>query len=694
MTIPRNIRRLIEAAQFDAVEDDWLEHMETQPEDLDYFAGVARPLAAAGEPDRCRLLLDLVDDHFEKNGLWERRLDLLKRAGDLRFEPQELHSQILDTLHRLYPDLSTFEGLAEKLGLYRAIEDTPKIWQKVERLRGLLQFEQGAVVWMEGKGAGRVLEANLELENFKIDFESHPGLRVGFRAAPKLLHPLSPGHILRRKLEEPELLLEIKQRSPGELLAIALESYDRPRTGAEIRRTLSGIVGESEWSSWWSAARRDPQVLTVGQGSRQAYTWAKSGESAVAEIRQAFTAAEPQEKLDIFRKNAGRSAELQREMAETLLEIAESAVETQPNLAITAWYALEKAGIDLSAVPWSPTSLIASSAAPASLLTGLPDRALREKAYRLIREARSEWEKVLGEVMAKEEDPRLLDALSRQLGEEGGKELQSFVDTVVAQPRKHPAAFVWLAENANAERLSRNQNPLRWLQQILDAPHHKELAPYRARIARLLGSGGPILHLLSSLDEEQAAKAETAVERAPFEEYLRSPLINALHLRFSSLGPPIETPLYALPDSITARRATLKELLEKDIPTNRRAIEEARELGDLSENFEYKSARQRHEYLTARAASLEQDLSRVKPFDSSLNDASEVRAGCRLELEGEGEERRTLTILGPWESQPEDGIISYESDLAQEIQGKRVGDSVELSGQSFRVAKIEPVATS
>jgi transcription elongation GreA/GreB family factor len=694
MAIPRNVRKLIEAGQFDAVEDDWLEHMEAQPEDLDYFAGVARPLAAAGEPDRCCLLLDLVDDHFEKNGLWEQRLDLLQQAGDLRFEPKELHSHILDILRRLHPDSSAFEGLAEKLGLHRAIEDTPKIWQKVERLRGLLQFEQGAVVWMEGKGAGRVLEVNLELENFKIDFESHPGLRVGFRAAPKLLHPLSPGHILRRKLEEPERLLEIKQRSPGELLAITLESYDRPRTGAEIRRTLNGIVGESEWSSWWSAARRDPQVLTVGQGSRQAYTWAKSGESAAAEIRQAFVAAEPQEKLDIFRKNARRSPELQRDMAETLLELAETAVETQPDLAITTWSTLQKAGIDLSAVLWSPTSLITSSASPVALLTALPDRALREKSYRLIREARPDWKQVLGELMAKEEDPRLLDALSRQLVEEGQKELQSFVDAVIAQPRKHPAAFIWLAENANEDWLSGNQNPLRWLQQILDAPHHKELAPYRARIAQLLGSGGPILHLLSSLDEEQAAKAETAVDRAPFEEYLRSPLINALHLRFSSLGPPLETPLYALPDSITARRATLKELLVKEIPANRRAIEEARALGDLSENFEYKSARQRHEYLTARAASLEQDLSRVRPFDSSLNDASEVRAGCRLELEGEGEERRTLTILGPWESRPEDGIISYESDLAQEIQGKGVGDTVKISGQSFRVAKIETVATS
>jgi transcription elongation GreA/GreB family factor len=694
MALPRNVRKFIEAGQFDAVEDDWLEHMEAQPEDLAYFAGVARPLAAAGEPDRSRLLLDLVDDNFDKDGLWEQRLELLKRTGDLRYEPQELHSQILETLRRLYPDSSSFDGLAEKLGLHRAIENTPKIWQKVERLQGLLQFEQGAVVWMEGKGAGRVLEINLELENFKIDFESHPGLRVGFRAAPKLLHPLSPGHILRRKLEEPELLLEIKQRSPGELLAIALESYDRPRTGAEIRRTLNGIVGESEWSSWWSAARRDPQVLTVGQGARQAYSWAQSGESAVAEIRLAFAAADPQKKLDIFRKDAGRSAELQRDMAETLLEIAESAVETQPDLAITAWYALEKAGVDLSAVPWSPMSLIASSARPASLLTGLPDRALREKGYRLIKEARPDGEKVLGQVMAKEEDPRLLDALSRQLVEEGGKELQSFVDVVIAQPRKHPAAFVWLAENADAEWLGPNQNPLRWLQQILDTPHHKELAPFRARIAQLLGSGGPILHLLSSLDEDQAAKAATAIERAPFEEYLRSPLINALHLRFSSLGLPTETPLYALPDSITARRATLKELLLKEIPANRRAIEEARALGDLSENFEYKSARQRHEYLTARAARLEQDLTRVKPFDSSLNDASEVRAGCRLELEGEGEERRTLTILGPWESRPEDDIISYESDLALEIQGKTVGDTVEISGQSFRVAKIEPVATS
>ena len=56
---------------------------------------------------------------------------------------------------------------------------------------------------MEGKGVGRVVEANLGLESFKVDFERIRGLTVGFKAAPKLLRPLDPDHVLRRKLGIP-----------------------------------------------------------------------------------------------------------------------------------------------------------------------------------------------------------------------------------------------------------------------------------------------------------------------------------------------------------------------------------------------------------------------------------------------------------------------------------------------------------
>jgi transcription elongation GreA/GreB family factor len=184
----------------------------------------------------------------------------------------------------------------------------------------------------------------------------------------------------------------------------------------------------------------------------------------------------------------------------------------------------------------------------------------------------------------------------------------------------------------------------------------------------------------------------TTRRAAPLEPYQRETLTNAIHLRFQNLhkdsGPP---PLYALASSVEAKRAELQQILSVDIPANRKAIEEARAMGDLRENFEYKSARQRHEYLNSRAAALNGDLSRVRLIETDGTDLSEVRIGSQLHLVGvKGGGKRVLTILGPWESKPEEDVISYESDLAKELLGKKPGDAVSLGGESWTIEKIEP----
>ena len=112
-------------------------------------------------------------------------------------------------------------------------------------------------------------------------------------------------------------------------------------------------------------------------------------------------------------------------------------------------------------------------------------------------------------------------------------------------------------------------------------------------------------------------------------------------------------------------------------------------MGDLRENFEYKSARQRHEYLNSRASTLNGELMRVRPIDTAGMDTSEVRIGTTLHLTGSAGDKR-LTILGPWESQPELDIISYESDLGLSLLGRKVGDSVKVSDESWTLAKILP----
>jgi transcription elongation GreA/GreB family factor len=693
MAVSRTIQRYIAKGDFDALEDDWLEHLAGDPDDLDYFAGVARALAGNGEEGRARLLLELADDQLRERGRLATRLGLLERAGALLFAPERLHPEIVATLRGLYAESPSFEGLAEKVGIHRAAHDLAKTWEKVARLAELLRFEVGAVVRMEGHGAGRVVEVNYALDSFKIDFERHPGLHVGFRAAPKMLEPLAPGHVLRRKLEEPAALAALAREAPAELLRLVLESYGKPLTAGEIRDKLGGVVAESEWTSFWAAARKHPHVV-ASQGGRQTYAWAESSDHAVEASWQAFAAADPRAQIALLRRDGDRDPDLARRMTAALAAAGAAAAAADPGLAFEIWSALDRrgdAGAAAPELPFAPGRLIAGGGNLGRLLAGIQDRALRERAYGLVRELRPDWPEIFLDRLAAEEDPRSLDLLAGAVAAERAPAFERFVDGVLAQPHRAPAAFAWLAERAAEDAGLRARNPLRLLQQILGAPARPELAPHRARLRRLAQSGGTLPRLLPHLAEEQAAAAREAVHRAPgLENWEREALTTALELRFPALRPEAAgEALYATREAIDAKRAELDRLTKIELPANRKAIQEARAHGDLSENFEYKAARQRHEYLSSLATMLQRDLARVRPLDLARVDPSEVRVGTRVRLRTAGGEERTLAVLGPWESAPERGVVSYQSELAKGLLGKRPGEAADLGGEAATVVAVE-----
>ncbi len=688
MTISRTTQTQLAKGDLGSIETDWLSHLESNPTDLDYFVGVARALAGTGEEKTARLLLEMLDEQL-RDGRWRERLDLLHRAGNLLLPPDKLHPAIVATLTRLYGDRSTFKGLAEAAGLHRATHDLPKTWEKVERLESLLAFDVGTVVAMEGKGVGRVVEANLGLESFKIDFERHRGLMVGFKAAAKLLRPLTPDHVLRRKLENPAGL---KALAPPELLRVTLQSLDRPATAGEIRETLAGIVGEAQWTSWWSAARKHPQVLAAGGGARQTYTWAETSGDAQDSVWRAFERAEPRRQLELLRREGPRDRGLRDRMAASLETLGHEVAENDPGLAWEIWFGLERSGGapgDLARLPWSPDVLLAARDL-GRLFTGIEERLLRERAYLMIRERRADWPVIYREALGREVDPRALDTLVGGLGVGAPRELERFLDSLLAQPHRNPSAFVWLAERAAVDEDLRVRNPLRLLQQILTALNRgDEFAPFRVRLLALAESGGTLPRLLTHLSEEQAPQAEEAVRRAAaLEPYQREQLLTALELRFRSLRKETEVPLYALPASIDAKRAELHQLMTVEIPANRKAIAEARAMGDLRENFEYKSARQRHEYLNARAAELNSALVRVRPIVTEGIDLSAVRIGSRVHLAGPGGRERIITLLGPWESRPEEDVLSYESDLGKALLDQPTGSAIDLGGEAWTVRAI------
>ena len=254
MSVPKDIREHLRTKSYEAVEEAFLERLEDDVRDVETLADVGTALVRAGEDDRARVLLDMVDEQLIDAEAWEERLELLRRSGELLYPANKLHPQILRTLKKIYGEVSSYEEMVEKVGLRRAPDDIPKAWKKADRLASLLAYDVGSVILLEGKGAGKVIEVNMTLESFLIDLMDHPELRVGFGGAAKLLKPLPQDHVLRLKMDESEKLEALRDGAPQELLRLVLESYDEPLTGAEIRRDLAGIVAEGKWSSWWSSA--------------------------------------------------------------------------------------------------------------------------------------------------------------------------------------------------------------------------------------------------------------------------------------------------------------------------------------------------------------------------------------------------------------------------------------------------------
>ncbi len=685
MAVDKDLRKYIQDGDFAALEEAWLTSLAQAPDDLDFFVGAARALKGAGQGERARTLLELLDEELAGADRMAERLELARAAGDLLRPVPELHRSILEIVRRLYAASPSREGLIEHLGLHRAIEDLPRTWEKVDRLRALLAYDLGAVVWMKDKGVGRVVEVNRELESFKIDFGRQPGLRVGFNAAPKLLEALPPGHVLRRKLEAPAELAALKRERPEELLLAVLESRPEGLTTAEIRDALAGLVDPAEWGSWWAAARASPRILAQGAASRQRYRAAASAAEAGASIERAFAGADLSGKLELYRRHAGREPEREAAWAAELERLA--AGEADLELAFAVSWTLADAGRGAGATS-TPAQRLLASADPAALVAAFGDRARRERAYRWLKDEAPDTPSVLARALRLEEDVRLCDLLAGWLAELAPQGLAELADEVLSQPRRRPAGFVWLAEQAASRPELLRRSPLRLLQHLFAALRQEEFKAHRARLRRLCADGPLLPLLLDAIDESQAEAASQVVDRAPLEEYLRSPLLEALALRFPALRQPAVAALYALPSSIEARREELRRLQEQEIPANRRAIEEARELGDLRENFEYKSARQRHEYLAARVAALERDLARALPIDLGREDLAEVRVAVRVRVADDGGEQ-TISIVGPWESDPEHALVSYDSELGRALLGKRPGDAAEFAGRRLTVLAIE-----
>ena len=137
----------------------------------------------------------------------------------------------------------------------------------------------------------------------------------------------------------------------------------------------------------------------------------------------------------------------------------------------------------------------------------------------------------------------------------------------------------------------------------------------------------------------------------------------------------------------------LRHLKSVERPAVIRAIAEAREHGDISENAEYHAARERQSFIEGRVAELEAKIARAEVIDVSKLSGKQVKFGATVTVvDEETEEKHSYQIVGADEADIKAGRLSIEAPLARALIAKRVGDSIEVStpngSKSYEIVRI------
>ena len=683
-------REIFDAGRFDDLDDFFLTRLEKDYTDIVELMPIIRAMVKRKETDRAstlrQFLLEACRQH--KDSQLEMDIELMT----LMFWPEcrPARDFVVRALRTAYPDSPSFGLFVKHLNTDTASEPLTAFQQ----LEAWLRSDVGRAVYMSTKGVGRIKEVNLTLSTVRIAVESPikelVSLRIG--EAGRLLTPLWPGHFMREVLDNPLALQAEAADSPAEVLRRFFSCINGDIAVADVKDMLRPIVSEAKWAGWWKRAREDRR-LTVGAGARPTCCWSESAADADKALASQFRAAPVREKLKMMRAQAGRSPALAQIMAVDLIGEADAVKDGEPNLALEILLLLEKnPAADQQHVSTSFRALLQRADAP-SMVAAVSDRNLRRRAVTILRDDREDWIECLERIVRPESDFAILAFVYDALRAGAPQVADRLVGQALSGAEISPGLFLWVCTEMmrREELLARADWNL--LCAIFDAVNNERLKPFHADLRALFDGGGAVDHIIKSIDRTRAEELLKMLDRdSRIEDYRKDQLRRFVRTSFPGAGEKKTVDFYATAASIAQKNAEYDRLVRVDIPQNTLEIQRAKEFGDLRENFEYHAARARQELLSSRAKTLHDLLTIARVLDPATVDASIVNLGTRVHLEpsDSGGPSLSVTILGPWESEPDRNVYSYETPAVMPLLGVKPGAAVEFNGQSYVVGSIEP----
>jgi transcription elongation factor GreA len=678
---------LLDANEYSKVEDILISHLDTAPQDIPFYLPAYRVFARKHDGSRATALLGLQVESLRAKKDLATEISLLQAILGVWPECSIACEFLFDHLKAMYAGSPKFDTFTQHLGIFNHGSGADKLKQ----LETWLRFDEGRIVYMPSKGAARVRESNPKLGVIRIVFKSGEQMSLRIDEAQRLTQSLADDHFIARTMTDIAALVKIAQDNPGELLRLLFSSIKREVALNELKEILSSIVPEAQWSAWWSAVRKEPRLI-VGSGTKPKLNWNDSVADGNASLAAKFLKATPHDKLGQLKKHGARSEALAAEMAQALIGDAVEALDTNPSLALEIALTLDDvcaAGPD--GKPLSAGDLLSRPDAP-DIIAGVKDRQTRKKAAQALVGLREDWPSMYCALLRTETDTAMFKLLYEALHEKGPEELLATeVEHAFSDPASIPRFYLWLCKELSDRpelRARANWDFLRSLLGVLDHPAFKGHYP---ALRKLFDPGEAVDRVIEKLDEATGRLLLDALSRdRELEDYRKESARQKLFQHFPDLRENKQQHLFVTKEALEKKRVEFEKLVKEEIPQNTREIQRTREFGDLRENFEYHAARRKQEMLSLRAKSIHDELVIARAIEPATVDTSKISIGTRfrLRLESGRGNSVTLTILGPWDSDPTNNVLSYTSAAAAGLLNAAKGSTVTFSDSSYIVDEI------
>lgn len=714
------IHRYVTLKQFSGIKEVWTHLITLIPQDVSFFYSLEGKISSSIDPTKSIPLMQDLYSYYKDAKNWEVCIEILKTILKCDAKDGWARDELVFCLKERYKNHSKLEHYITISALnqsYRPVFDALADFEKN------ISFEVGNFVFHRTWGVGRI--SAIENDEITIDFAKKRAHKMSLKMGISALKTLSKEHIWVLKAtykNKEDLIAKIKTDVKWAVKVLIL-SFDNKCDIKKMKAELvPSLLKQTEWTSWGQKAKKilnDDPMFDIYPESLDCYTVRESETPTEEKLFNEFKAKKNFfARVDIINKCEDKTSEIFMEMVAYFATFLKST--TQVNEYVISSYLLLNTFMEeIPNIAINPdisfASLYEKIDDVVSMYEAIKDKNLKKMFLQKIHALIPSWQAEFLKLFPYALNDEIINALL-----EDGKEdlLKEKVLECFDNYRVYKDACVWCFKNIRHKDWFlttglKEEALIIILIYILDITY-REIASKKNTVENrktnknvhtiLFGKDKMLEQFMMEGDLERVSKLYMLIsDIKDLEPALKASLRSSILQKYKDfkfmdiegktnqvLG------LIVTEKMLIAKKKELQDTITVLMPQNAKDLAYAMSLGDLRENAEYKAAKEEQARLENVAKKLQDEIERAEVFDPTRYSGNKVFFGTKVSIKNkETGETEEYTILGPWESDPNNGIISYMSPLGNGLLNSKVGDEIHYTvgdqKRTYAVLSVEKI---